>query len=75
MWASLRHGGDIMEENITIIIAALILILISLVVFGFMYGAAFGGTSVRKIACGFLFWMPFGNILTTLTHGCAIIPA
>jgi len=64
-----------MSEHMTAIVIVLIVILISLIVFVFIIQPIFGGEAVRKIVCGALFWIPFGNILRALTHGCAIIPA
>ena len=54
----------------------MIIVLIGLIVFVFVIDPIFfGGTTVRNIVCGALFWIPFGNIFNALTHGCAIIPA
>lgn len=68
-----------MEEHLTNTILVMIIVLICLIVFIFIIKPIlFGGDdylSVRKMVCGGLFYIPFGSIFTTLTHGCAIIPA
>lgn len=65
-----------MSEHLTSVIIIMIIVLIGLIVFVFVIDPIFfGGTTVRNIVCGALFWIPFGNIFNALTHGCAIIPA
>ncbi|MFH1474117.1 MAG: hypothetical protein ABIE55_04495 [Candidatus Aenigmatarchaeota archaeon] len=65
-----------MTEHLTSVIVVMVIVLIGLVVFVFLIDPIFfGGTFVRKIVCGAMFWIPFGNIFKALTHGCAIIPA
>jgi hypothetical protein len=64
-----------MEEKMINMLIVVIIVLVCLVVFALIFQMVYGTGSVRKIICGALFWIPFGSILTALTHGCAIVPA
>jgi hypothetical protein len=64
-----------MEEHLTNTIVVIIIVLVCLIVFTFIFQMVYGTGSVRKIICGALFWLPFGSIISALTHGCAIVPA
>jgi glycopeptide antibiotics resistance protein len=64
-----------MQENLTNMLLVILIVLVSLTVFILIFQLVYGGDSVRKIVCGALFWLPFGSILSALTHGCAIVPA
>jgi len=64
-----------MSEHLIATIIILIIVLVGLIVYVFVIQPIFGGESVRKIVCGALFWIPFGNVVRALTHGCSVIPA
>ena len=64
-----------MEEHLTNMLVVIMIVLVCLVIFIFIFQLVYGSGSVRKAVCGALFWLPFGSVLTALTHGCAIIPA
>jgi dolichyl-phosphate-mannose--protein O-mannosyl transferase len=64
-----------MEEHLTNTIVVIIFVIICLAIFVYIFQLVYGTGSVRKVICGALFWLPFGSIITALTHGCAIVPA
>jgi len=55
-------------------VAILILIVISIIVMLLLFGVLTGNKLARAIACGALFWVPFGSLAIAFTQGCAAVP-
>lgn len=56
-------------------VALLIIVVGGILIFIFLLDNVLtGGKFARAIACGILFWIPYGALAIAFTHGCAAIP-
>ena len=55
-------------------VVKLVIVLASLLIFFVLLDQLTGNRLIRYIACGALFWIPFGAIATAFTGACAAIP-
>lgn len=61
-------------EKLPKFVVVFVIILIVLFLFIFILDQITGAGIVRRMVCGTLFWVPFGNIYRYLIGGCEVIP-